>query len=365
MTAEVATMSALLDRVAALGLDTAATPPASPLDEARWQQLFTAVRWQRLTGILAWGVAEGRWPASVDQEQALYDAVEAEAAGALLLERQLLRVEELFRSRGIDFRVLKGAAHAHAIYPDPGLRGYGDIDVLVPSPQIEEALRALGAAGGVRLTPELRKGFDRRFGKGVTVRLPGGAEIDLHRTFVAGPFGMTIPLESLFETRDVFELAGHHLPLLAREERFMHACLHAALGNRPPRLVPLRDVAQMLGAPLDTERVLALARLWRAEVVVAHAVLVTTDRLSLQRDHPLAEWAAGYQPCATESRWLSTYAGPQRSYAAKALAGLPLVQGPSAKAAYLVAHLLPARSPNRPHRNRWRARLRAFTGSRA
>ena len=55
---------------------------------------------------------------------------------------------------------------------------------------------------------------------------------------------------------------------LAREERFLHSCFHAALGDNPPRLLALRDVAQvLLDGRLDLHLVRALAASWQADAV--------------------------------------------------------------------------------------------------
>ncbi|MBA3621797.1 MAG: hypothetical protein H0W51_05695 [Euzebyales bacterium] len=56
----------------------------------------------------------------------------------------------------------------------------------------------LGNCGYRRSWPQLRPGFDRRFGKGAPLRRDEGWELDLHRTFVMGPFGLTVDLDGLF-----------------------------------------------------------------------------------------------------------------------------------------------------------------------
>ena len=106
-----------------------------------------------------------------------------------------------FDSEKLDFRVLKGSAVAHIDFPDPGLRSFGDVDMLVRAGDFGRAVGVLETMGGRRRVPELRPGFDRRFGKGAVIKLPSDLEIDLHRTFVAGALGMTIDLDSLFKRK--------------------------------------------------------------------------------------------------------------------------------------------------------------------
>ena len=91
--------------------------------------------------------------------------------------------------------------------------------------------RGSGAFGRTR---ELRPGFDREFGKDVLIRI-NGIELDIHRTFVTGPFGLTIPLEQLFASATPFAVGGRTLHALGGEEMFLQACYNAALGDRPVR----------------------------------------------------------------------------------------------------------------------------------
>jgi hypothetical protein len=189
----------------------------------------------------------------------------------------------------------------------------------------------------------MRRGFDHRFGKGATIAMPGDLEIDLHRTFVAGPLGMTLDHDSLFATATPFVLGGCRLDGLGTEERFLHACVHAGLG-RPARLNSLRDVAEMaLGGRLDLDRVYALAGSWRACAVVARAVNLTWTQLDLADSVPLSAWAQRYRPDASETRLIGAYVGGDRSYTRQALATLRVIPRLRDKAAYARSLLFPAR----------------------
>lgn len=61
--------------------------------------------------------------------------------------RTLQQVLSALEKRGIRPLVLKGAALAHLIYPEPGLRPMGDMDLLVERRDLGEAVRALVALG--------------------------------------------------------------------------------------------------------------------------------------------------------------------------------------------------------------------------
>lgn len=348
--------SELTEAVAAYGLiGSRLEPPQREEAPEQWDELCRRVEQQRLAGFLATAIDDGAWPANTEQAEHAVELHTAAAVTSLRLERQLLEVAGLFDTAGISYRVLKGAAHAHLLYENPAVRSFGDLDLLVPSEQVGEAIEILTGRGGVRRFAEPRPGFDRRFSKGASIRMPNGLDIDLHRTFVAGPFGFSIDLRRLFDRSEHFVLAGRTLPALALEERLVNACYHAVLSHRPPRLVALRDVAQMAGDQgLDTDVVLELARAWRAESVVAHAVTSSCRTLRLTAATPLALWAEGYSPTRVEQQRLNVYTGPRRSYAGQAIAATRVIPGVTNKVAYAFAIALPRRAPARtPAVTRW------------
>jgi hypothetical protein len=267
------------------------------------------------------------------------------------------------------YRVLKGPAVAHLDYPDPAQRAFGDVDVLVASSAYDDAMGVLRDLGAQRRFTEVRPGFDRRWGKGACVVAADGTQIDVHRTFVAGPFGLTIDLDELLLMPEWVEIGGDIFPALDRESRFIHACFHAALGDRVARLVALRDVAQMIIlGDLDRDLVMARVHRWRAEAVVARAVRLTWARLRLA-PNPWSAWAAGHQADRFQTKALRSYTSESRSYATQAVAGLAAVRSVPEKVAYMHALLvaepehLAAR--DRTYRRRFERAARAFGATRS
>jgi hypothetical protein len=338
-------ISAIVSAVAAQGLTATATMlPREPLDEDEWSTLISHVRSERLEGHLARAVTDGSLPTWADQAEEA-SALHIRAMGlALTLESTLLAAADELEAAKIDFRVLKGPASAHLDYPDPSLRAFGDVDLLVRGEQFDAAVRVLTSGGFRRRTPEPRPGFDRRFGKGAVLVDPDGYEIDLHRTFAAGPFGISVDLDSVWRRAVPFAIGGHGLRALGTEERFLNACYHVVLGDVPPKLSPQRDIAQMLQArSLDFERIRALSVAWRGEVVVARALCLVWTTFELGDANAVSAWAKGYQPTRRELRALAACTGEHSSYVTKSLAGLRAVRGVRRKAAYLWALAVPTR----------------------
>ena len=274
------------------------------LDDAGWHTFRAEVERHRLLGLLVAAVADEAIETSPDQ---------AAEVARLEVDLTLVRMWQEARfplvvadleQAGIDVRVLKGPAFGALDYVDAQLRPTSDLDLLVRADDIDAAAARLETAGALRVDPDPTPGYAATVGKGATLALPDGLEVDLHRTLVWGPFGVRIRTEDLWERSRTFELAGNPVQAMDLESSLLHACYHLlVLGYR--RALSLRDVAQMLLAPeLDPDRVLRLARRWTGEAALAAGVLLAVDELGLTTDSILVGWAAGYAPRLRERLWM-------------------------------------------------------------
>jgi hypothetical protein len=341
-------------QVAVVGLPGHEPPPSGPseraggvvlrepLDVAEWLELVRIVRRLRLTGFLQAALVTEVLPVTEAQRRHAADLHLAACITALQLERTLLSLVDELERAGVEPVVLKGTAAAHLLYADPGWRMFGDNDLLFRSTQFDDALAVLAGLGYHRPAVQLRRGFDRRFGKGATLVGDAGDELDAHRTLMFGSFGLTIDLDELFDSSVTFPLGGRQLRALGPETGLLHACYHAALGDPEPRLGSLRDVAQRFALGWhDPQRVVELARRWRAEAVVARALALCVDHLGVHIEDPVTEALAGHAPTRRERRAIDSYVGTNRSHARKVVASLPYLDGVAAKAAFLRGNLAP------------------------
>ncbi|MFW6091835.1 MAG: nucleotidyltransferase family protein, partial [Actinomycetota bacterium] len=340
-------VTALLRTAAAYGLP--GSPKAGPsdrLDDDTWRDLLFRARGERIAPLLARAVRDGLVRATDPQAAEVVDLDMQAMASVLRLEATLLHVADLLDEAGVSYRVLKGPAVAHLDYPDPALREFGDLDLLIRPADLDRTIALLADHGYARRFPEPRRGFDRRFTKSVSVADSEGLELDLHRTFAPGGFGLRVQVDVLWDAPATwFTVAGRALPALGPEERLLHACYHAVLGNSPPRLVPQRDIAEMLlrGAP-DPDKVRALAASWHGEPVVAYAIATAWATLRVTDQVELAEWASGYAPRPREARHLRRATSPAYSYPVQALDTVRAIRSPRDRLAYLAALAFPRRS---------------------
>ncbi len=331
------------------------------LDDDAWLELMHRCASNRITGLLGAAVETGLVAASEAQYDVLRERLRDDLAGVLVIEQHLLRVLDLFRTVGIDVRALKGPAVAHLDYPDPSMRLFSDVDILVRPEQFDEAVRTIVGTGVDRRFPELRKGFDRRFTKGVEFYADGEPEIDLHRTFVMGPYGLRIDLDEVWRTSETFHLADVEVHALDVDVRFLHACYHVALGGVPVRLAQLRDIPELLfGGRVDLARCFDLVRSWRGEAVLARAGVLAWDHLGLAEGE-FSTWARRCQISANDRRALQSYLDPEMGYAARCLTAVGSVPGVRGKIAFGVGLAFPSAEfgsgRHAGHGSRWRRAL--------
>jgi hypothetical protein len=334
--------------LAAFGLLNASTPlPDVPLAAAEWRPLMERTMKERLSGHLIEAIGSGAFAVTPEQQREAVELHRRATWRVLMLERRMIEVYELLSLAGIDVRVLKGPALARTSYPRATVRTFIDLDVLVPSVCFDDAMAALVDAGYTRPLPQLRAGFDRRFGKTAMLLDPDGLQVDVHRTLVIGPYGLLIGLQDLFATCQPITVGGRLLKALGAEEQFLNVCYHAALGNVPPRLSALRDVAQTLvgsAHTLDLGCVGRLAEAWRGTAVLARAVRLTWEALALTAEHPLVTWARGFTPGRVDRQLLACYMSARRSNGAKYVATARVIPSLTAKLAYFRALMLPERA---------------------
>ncbi|MUH49900.1 MAG: hypothetical protein F2789_01710 [Actinobacteria bacterium] len=260
----------------------------------------------------------------------LMDLWHQQLRACVILEALVVRVATLLDDAAVEWRLTKGAAVAHLDYPNPAVRTFGDVDLVVHPAHWDAAIEALLASGYTRPARALPGDYDDRYGKGATFTTPDGLEIDLHRRFAIGRFGVTSRMEQVFESRDSVVLAGRSIPTFCASDRLLHACYHASLGGYR-YLRALRDVAQLiLVTGADWADAFSVARDWRAEPVVASAIIECWQRLQLDTAHPAYQRAIARPISRADLRALEVFRTerPFRAKALTAIGAMPVLDVP-------------------------------------
>jgi hypothetical protein len=107
---------------------------------------------------LAWRRIEDTPAASCAEAAGLRDAQRTYTLHHWVHQREIKTVLGLLHEAGLDPVLIKGWAAAR-LYPDPGLRPYGDIDLCVPTGDLAAARRVLEGEAGRRYWVDLHAGF--------------------------------------------------------------------------------------------------------------------------------------------------------------------------------------------------------------
>src|SRR5690348_4097112 len=120
-----------------------------PCVAADWDEVFQGVCRNGLLGLtyryLHQGVSRDYPPAAF--KEAIQQARYREAVGVALLYRGIRAALTLLTDASLDFLVLKGPALAQQVYPQPSLRSFSDLDLMVHERDLRAIQRVLLAAG--------------------------------------------------------------------------------------------------------------------------------------------------------------------------------------------------------------------------
>jgi hypothetical protein len=190
--------------------------------------------------------------------------------------------------------VLKGAALAVSLYPDPALRPMSDLDLLVAPARWRAAARVLEALDFV---------LEDEAEHGAAFAGPGGVRIELHGALVSCPGLFPVRFEEL-DARSAALGGGFDGRRLGDEDQVLHLALHLAFqhGFRA-RLGQYVDVRRLLAGPLDGDRLLAVAADARAERPLAACLAVTRCLFGAEPEGRVARALAANVP-ARVRRWI-------------------------------------------------------------
>jgi hypothetical protein len=164
-------------------------------------------------GALGWWRIRGSRLATTASALELQQAYRLQTLDACLHDRRITTAVGILRAAGIEPILAKGWAAAR-LYPEAGLRPYGDVDLWVPPPQRHLARAALGTRAGHR------------------------CRVDLHHDFAQ----LGRRYEDVHERSRVERLGAIEVRVLGAEDHLALLCLHM-LGHGAWRPVWLCDIA--------------------------------------------------------------------------------------------------------------------------
>jgi hypothetical protein len=234
----------------------------TPGPDVDWAAIVGLARLHGLSALLYWrlseqgGAGEGETRRGGDGEEgcgglvvvspgeleALQRDFYAAAAQVMVAERQLAQVLAALATAGVPTLVVKGAAMG-ALYPDPALRTYGDLDVLVPATQLDEAEKTLSRLG-YRHTGPKEWWLKQLQHLPPMMRSDGSLPVEVHwRLDEEGSLGH-LPSGDLWARAVPWSVDGQAALRLEVIDAVLHLCRHAVVQHRADlALRPLCDLA--------------------------------------------------------------------------------------------------------------------------
>ena len=267
----------LLACLDALAREQPAPPPPADVD---WDALLARADAEDVLPAVAYAATDAGWtnvPPSARRR--LADGLTTGRARHLLMTRELTRVLRGCAADGLAVITLKGPVLAETVYPDPALRPFSDLDLLVrpeDRPRADATLRALGY---VPLADEHSWDFDMAFDGATVYESAGGVRVDLHWTLLTeARYAWCEPRARAVWKRAVpLTLAGEPALGLAPEDLVLHLATHFAVHHSLTGLLRQWDLALVLArTPVEWPVLLRRARAWRVRRALFFTLLTVS-----------------------------------------------------------------------------------------
>jgi hypothetical protein len=279
---------------------------------ANWDRVWATAGDQHIRPLVARAVASGLLASALppgarkEAERVRLQTLFANQA----LQGELERIADSLGKRGIPVVPLKGTVLARRLYDDLDARQGGDVDILVPQPNVQAARAVLGEAGYVTATEDAPRAREHPFHgspfvrEGRTVRFV----VELHWA-LGNPRFVTVDYAHLWKR--ILEHSSDREPLrpLPTEETLVYLAAHSATHHTGVLrlVVDIDRLVRREAGTLDWAFVRRLARRWSASGLLYWALW--RSRMLLRT--PLPPGMLGrLRPAAWREKLVQQLAGP-------------------------------------------------------
>ena len=208
--------------------------------------------------------------------------------------RQIKELKNILATERIPFILLKGASAMLRLYPEPGLRTFCDLDILIPAEMVSQFKRAMTMAGYKplfsRTSPEDEE-LQRYDAHLDPLRKEEGFRIEPHLSILKGRGEYSIALPEIWRDREETEMDGVSIEHLNIEHFIIHSLLHCARDLHDFGFIAIKGFTDLLYAihtrGIDWSKILDTSRRWGVEKDILP--LMATLNQYWQAEIPLAE----------------------------------------------------------------------------
>ena len=197
----------------------------------------------------------------------LYQIAEEQKA-----RRQIKELKEILDPEGIPFILLKGASAMLRLYPQPGLRTFVDLDILIPADRVSQFKKTMTKAGykplAARNSPE-----DEELQKFASHLDPlckdGSLMIEPHLSILGVGDDHITALHQIWKEKEEVNIDGVKVDHLSKEQFIVHTLLHAARHLSDEGFTEIKWLVDLLYSikawRIDWSKVRDIARKWGVE----------------------------------------------------------------------------------------------------
>lgn len=269
-----------------------------------WDALAEAAEYHGLAPIL-YHTLDSACPELIPENVArrLHDCYRDSAKRNVLLTARLFALLDAFEAKSIAVVPLKGPLLAELLYPDPVLRPFSDLDLLIGEHDVPGALDLLEQEG-YRLALHLARlplRSLRRLGGELILRSDSGGQVDLKWETAPFDYPFRFDVQVLWRSLRPGRIAGREVAALAPDCLMLFLCVHGTK-HMWSRLQWLGDVARLAQTGPHWNAVMALAAETCCERPVLLGLLLAHDLLDAPVPDDIQERARADRAVVSHAR---------------------------------------------------------------
>lgn len=214
-----------------------------------WTELVPAAKLHGLAALFFAALSDTTTPEPAPEPLAELRNIYLRSRMATRLANDALgSLSDEFKRAGVPLLVLKGAALSAILYPEPGLRPFGDVDLMIHRAHLPAA-QAVLSGGRFEMVGERHEGFSEKYLKSMNYAVPGapGPSIDLHwHLFAPMYYRRRIAMDFFWQNPVRFTLGDREAFALAPLQQLVHLTAHAGLHHTRVPLVWLYDMTRWI-----------------------------------------------------------------------------------------------------------------------
>jgi hypothetical protein len=144
------------------------------------------------------------------------------------LTAEMFRLFDSFAAAGVAALVIKGPVLSARCYGDPGLRQYGDLDLIVRDKDIKRSTELMIRLGYEPAVPLKAIHAKKIPGEYVFRQSSTKLLVEFHTELTFRYHPRPLPVEKLFERQTRVNIDSHQVPALSLEDELILICIHGA-----------------------------------------------------------------------------------------------------------------------------------------